>query len=246
VIPITVFAGPPLFYEFLVYTPEMWAGDDEYQKGWTMTRLWNYSVLLAGSLVILSPTRAGTPTHSDKSAASSPTTLRDSMRKLWADHVIWTRQYIVAATVNDPSADAASRRLLKNQEDIGQAIVPFYGAEAGTRLTALLKDHIMIAVDLVSAAKAGNKAKQTEADQRWHRNAEEIATFLSGANPNWPKPALVEMLNQHLALTTAEAVARLEKNWAADVEAFDKIFDQAMMMADALSDGIAKQFPTKV
>ena len=74
----------------------------------------------------------------------------------------------------------------------------------------------------------------------------EIATFLSGANPNWPRQALLDMLNQHLTLTTQEAVARLQKNWTADVAAFDAIFNQAMMMADALTDGIAKQFPAKV
>jgi hypothetical protein len=211
-----------------------------------MNRISNCTALLVGALVILAPSRGRTPERSLDRAASSPATLRDTMRKLWADHVIWTRGYIVAAVADDPSAEAASKRLLKNQEDIGQAIVPFYGAEAGAKLTELLKQHILIAVDLVGAAKAGDQANQTEADKKWHGNAEQIATFLSGANPNWPKPALLEMLNQHLALTTDEAVARLQKKWDHDVETFDKIFEQAMMMADALSDGIAKQFPNKV
>ena len=172
--------------------------------------------------------------------------LRADMRELWADHVIWTREYIVAAAANDPSASAAATRLMKNQEDIGQAIVPFYGSEAGTNLTDLLKQHINIAVDLVAAAKAGDQTKLTDADKRWHDNAGEIATFLSGANPNWPKDALQQMLNEHLSLTMEEAKARLEKRWQDDATAFDKIFDQAMHMADALADGIAKQFPTKL
>ena len=63
---------------------------------------------------------------------------------------------------------------------------------------------------------------------------------------NWTKKALQDMLNEHLALTTREAVDRLKQNWTDDVAAFDAIFNQAMMMADALTDGIAKQFPTKV
>ena len=105
---------------------------------------------------------------------------------------------------------------------------------------------ILIAVDLVAAAKAGDAAKQADADKRWHANAEDIAEFLSKANPNWTKAALLDMLNKHLALTTNEAVARLKQNWTDDVAAFDGIFTQAMMMADALTDGIAKQFPTKV
>lgn len=177
-------------------------------------------------------------------ARTTAQSFREAMRNLWSDHVVWTREYIVAAVADQPSAKAAATRLLKNQEDIGKAIAPYYGADAGNKLTELLKQHIMIAVDLVAAAKVNDAAKQTAADKRWHTNAEEIATFLSGANPNWPKPALLGMLNEHLTLTTQEAVARLKGNWDDDVAAFDKIYKQAMMMADALADGIIKQHAT--
>ena len=208
------------------------------------------TIALAGALLLgcASMPRATTQAGSMDmtSTESRAASLKESMRKLWADHVIWTRQYIVSAVAGDPSAQAAATRLLKNQEDLGNAIAPFYGSAAGSRLTDLLKQHILIAVDLVTAAKAGDSAKQADADRRWHDNAAEIATFLSGANPNWSRQALLDMLNQHLALTTQEAVARLHQDWSGDVAAFDQIFTQAMSMADALSSGIAKQFPTKV
>src|SRR5919202_822162 len=99
---------------------------------------------------------------------NSATSLRMSMRKLWSDHVIWTRFYVIAAIAGSPlggaislagPGDAAAVRLLKNQEDIGNAIVPFYGEAAGKQLTDLLKEHIMIAVDLVAAAVAGDEKK---------------------------------------------------------------------------------------
>lgn len=172
-------------------------------------------------------------------------TLRTGMRKLWADHVVWTRDYIIAAVANAGDAKAASERLLKNQEDIGNAIAGYYGAEAGKQLTALLKDHILIAVDVVAAAKAGDKLKLTQADARWHDNAKEIAAFLAGANPAWTVDGLTHMLNDHLKLTTDEAVARIGKKWSDDVQAFDRIFDQAMDMADALTEGIATQYSHK-
>jgi hypothetical protein len=178
-------------------------------------------------------------------APADPNPLRQDMRRLWSDHVVWTRGYIVAAVAGDPSAPVALARLMKNQEDIGNAMKPYYGDSAGTKLTALLKEHIAIAGELVGAAKAGETAKQADADKRWHDNAAEIATFLSGANPNWTREGLLMMLNSHLSLTTNEAVARLTKNWADDQATFDKIYTQAMEMADGLSDGILKQFPAK-
>lgn len=168
-----------------------------------------------------------------------------AMRKLWADHVIWTREYIVSAVAGTPDAEAAAGRLLRNQEDIGNAIVPFYGAAAGKALTDVLKQHILIAVDLVAAAKAGDTPKFNDADQRWTANADQIATFLSGANPHWPKKDVTDLLALHLKLTKGEAVARLQKDWAADVKAFDEIFTEINTLADALTAGLVAQFPAK-
>jgi len=178
--------------------------------------------------------------------ATTKEPVRIALRKLWSDHVIWTREYIIAAVAGTPDADAAAGRLLKNQEDIGAAIAGFYGDAAGAKLTELLKAHIMIAVDLVAAAKSGDKAAFATHDARWTANAEEIAGFLADANPNWPKQDVFDLLSLHLKLTKDEAVARIGGDWAADIKAFDAIFNEIMVLADALNDGIAAQFPEKL
>jgi hypothetical protein len=166
------------------------------------------------------------------------------MRKLWEDHIQWTRVYLVSAITELPDTEAAAERLLKNQEDIGNAVKPFYGDEAGEQLTTLLKEHITIAVDLVNAAKAGDTAKLEDAQTRWSDNANQIGTFLSSANPdNWTESDLQEMLKMHLDLTTEEATARLNGDYEADIAAYDKIHDAMMEMSDALADGIIAQFP---
>src|SRR5690349_604932 len=178
------------------------------------------------------------PKHSDAAA-----TLQQDMRKLWTDHVVWTRDYIIAAIGDQPDAPAALKRLMKNQDDIGTAVAKYYGDSAGRQLTTLLKEHIAIAGDLVKAAKAGDKAGQQQADSRWQQNAMQIADFLSKANPNWPKATLVDLMKKHLSTTTTEVVARLNKNWDDDARAFDAVYEHILHMADALSDGIVKQFP---
>lgn len=198
------------------------------------------------SLCVAGAATAATDEQAHGSASiSAATALHQDMRKLWTDHVVWTRDYIVAAVGDQPDAQAAAARLLKNQEDIGTAVAGFYGKAAGDKLTALLKEHITIAVDLITAAKAGDKAGQQQADAKWKTNAGDIADFLSKANPNWPRVTLAEMMNRHLATTTDEVVARLTKNWDADVKAFDAVYDHILAMSDALSEGIIKQFPAK-
>jgi hypothetical protein len=171
---------------------------------------------------------------------------RNDMRKLWEDHVTWTRLAIISLTTDSPDTNATVGRLLRNQDDIGGAVAPFYGDAAGDRLTRLLRDHILIAADLVVAAKAGDQAAVTEAQSRWTANADDIASFLAGANPRfWKLDEMKAMLHEHLRLTTDEALARLQGNWEADVAAYDEIHVQALGMADMLSTGIIRQFPQR-
>ena len=170
----------------------------------------------------------------------------DAMRKLWEDHVTWTRLYIVSAAAGLPDAQATAGRLLQNQADIGNAIKPFYGDAAGERLTALLRQHILTAADLVTAAKAGNAADVQAASTRWYANADEIADFLSGANPgNWPRETMRAAMRHHLDLTLQEAQARLGGSWAADIAAYDAIHEHILGMADLLASGIISQFPQR-
>lgn len=172
--------------------------------------------------------------------------LRNDMRKLWEDHVTWTRLAVISLVDGSPDTEATVARLLRNQSDIGSAIKPFYGNPAGAALTQKLREHILIAADLIAAAKAGDQAKVAAEQERWRRNAREIATFLSRANPrNWKRAALTAMLYEHLRLTTAEVVARLKGDWNADVASYDRIHLHALGMADALSTGIVKQFPRR-
>jgi hypothetical protein len=168
--------------------------------------------------------------------------LQIALHDLWIEHVVWTRQYIVAAADDRPDTSFAAERLLKNQEQIGDAIKPFYGDEAGDQLTVLLKDHILIAVDLLEAAKAGDGEAAEDAEERWYDNADDIATFLSTANPNWTKEEMTSMLNEHLVLTKTEAVARLTGDYATDVATFDALYKHAVSMSDGFTIGIVKQF----
>jgi hypothetical protein len=180
------------------------------------------------------------------SAPIKTTDFNNSMRKLWEDHITWTRLYIVSAVADLPDKDATTNRLLQNQTDIGNAIKPFYGNQAGEKLTSLLRDHILVAASLIDAAKAGDKAKQDMETKKWFDNADQIATFLSSANPkNWPLKDAKIMMHDHLNVTTSEVVAHLQKKWPEDVAAYDKVHLQILSMADMLSKGIIRQFPSK-
>ena len=172
--------------------------------------------------------------------------LREDMRLLWEDHIVWTRLAIISLTTGSPDTQATVGRLLKNQTDIGNAIKPFYGKAAGNELTKQLRSHILIAADLIAAAKAGDQPKLADATTRWQRNADEIAKVIASVNPRFFKESVLKAeMRLHLKLTTEEAVARLQGRWAADVAAYDRIHRHILHMSDSLAAGIVKQFPAR-
>jgi hypothetical protein len=184
--------------------------------------------------------------HAEKHKAPNAkrAAFHDAMRKLWEDHITWTRLAIVSFAGGLPDFDATAARLLENQDDIGNAIKPYYGKRAGNQLTALLKEHITGAVELLKAAKAGDDAKFKQANDAWYRNGDEIARFLNKANPKYIKLGKIQALMRgHLDQTLEEASARLKGDFAADIRAYDEIHEHILVMADTLSSGIINQFP---
>jgi hypothetical protein len=171
---------------------------------------------------------------------------RDAMRKLWEDHIAWTRLAIVSFAGDLPDLPATQQRLLRNQTDIGNAIKPFYGVKAGNRLTALLREHITGAVALLQAAKSGDSTAVAQARAAWYGNGRQIARFLNKANPrNWRFKVVNRMMRTHLDQTLQEAVNQLAGRYAAAVRDYDAIHRHILQMADALSSGIVKQFPRR-
>jgi hypothetical protein len=144
-----------------------------------------------------------------------------------------------------PIRAISSSAPLRNQDDIGNAIKPYYGEAAGAQLSQLLREHILIAADIVTAAKAGNTGQVATHQKRWSANGVAIAAFLSGANTHWNRDDLETMLQVHLDLTTGEVVARLGSDWAADIRAYDEGHAHMLMFADTLTDGIVRQFPDR-
>jgi hypothetical protein len=201
----------------------------------------------------------GNPAHSAAAPMTMPMTvtvhsapstkavaLRTDMRKLWEDHVTWTRLAIISLVAGTPDTDATVARLLRNQVDIGNAIKPYYGTTAGNQLTRQLRTHILIAADVIAAAKAGDDAKLADAQARWTANADQIAATLASVNPRyWKLGAMKAEMHMHLKLTTDEAVARLKSNWTGDVVAYDKVHDHILHMSDLLANGIVEQFAAR-
>jgi hypothetical protein len=172
--------------------------------------------------------------------------LNRAMRDLWYAHMYWTL-ITVDAYYNDPiGLNAKLNRLLQNQKDIGAAIFPYYGQAAGDQLAQLLTEHITLAVPVLKAAKANDQVALNKAVKDWYANAKAIGTFLASANPeNWNAEETRAALEMHITQTIAYSVSILKGEYPQSFGGFEEATRHMLMLADLLTEGIAKQFPEK-
>ena len=169
--------------------------------------------------------------------------LHDLMRMLWEEHAAWTRMTIISIAEGLADEDQVTKRLLRNPADIAAVFRSLYGNEIAARIDNLITDHLVIAAQLVKAAKAGDNAAAADGERRWYANADQIAIFLNCINPYWPAEGMRKMWHEHLALVKAQAVARLNQDYAADIAMYDEGEKLLLRMADDFTEGIARQFP---
>ena len=170
----------------------------------------------------------------------------DEWRKLWEDHITWTRIVIISilgAEDELPGTEVYIGRLLQNYEDMEDALAPYYGDDAEV-LGDLIKDHLVIAAAILRAAKAGQPLDDLVAS--WYANGHDIAVQMNNMNPKaWPLEETEQMWTEHLDATLAEAVAHLTGDFAGEVAAYDDIHDMALEMADFISNGVMQQFSSR-
>jgi hypothetical protein len=97
----------------------------------------------------------------------------------------------------------------------------------------------------MNATFAGNKEAMNAGVQKMNKNAEEIAAFLSSANPNWPRGALLAAVAAHVGFHMAQIEAINAKDFSSEAKTWEAMKNQVYTIADTLADGIVKQFPQK-
>lgn len=183
--------------------------------------------------------------HDPKKFTKSQVRLINIFRKLWEQHDVWTRLTIMSIAFSLPDFRPVIMRLLRNTVDFGRVFNIYYGREIASEFSNLLTAHLVIAEQIVVAAKAGDNQAGAQAEKRWYQNADEIAAFLARINPFQSEEEWREMMHKHLKLVNAEAVYILTGNYSAGVAVYDEIEKQTLQMADMMAEGIFEQFPGK-
>ncbi len=172
--------------------------------------------------------------------------LQLALRNLWQGHIFWVRNVVLMTKLGDKeAAKVAEEQVVQNAKEIANAMIPYYGKEASEKLFSLLAGHYAAVKEYMNAVFSGNKEEKTKATDKMKKNAEEIAAFLSSANPNWPKDALMSALMAHIGFHMAQIDEINAKNFSAEAKTWEEMKNQVNQIADVLAVGIYKQFGSK-
>ena len=203
------------------------------------------TVLLAASLVSLSGVATASAAPSGTVSAKLAAT-QDAERDLWVGHIFWVREVARAlANKDSKAADLAEQQVVANAKQLGGAIEPFYGKAASDQLFKLLAGHYTAIKAHATATVAGDAAAAKTALGQLTSNANEIAAFLSKANPNWPEATLKSLLAAHGGHHVQQNQQFAAHDLAAEARTWEAMKTHVYTIADALAGGIAKQFPDK-
>ncbi len=210
------------------------------------TRTWNLATAILALTLVVPPLALAQTSGSSTALTAKAVDLRLALRSLWADHIFWVRNVVLTTKLGDKdAAKAAEEAVVENAKSIADAVVPFYGKSAGEHLFTLLAGHYGAIKESMNAAFAGNESGMNAAMSKMEKNADEIATFLSSANPNWPKAAILSALAAHAAFHMAQIKAIQARDFAGEAKNWDPMKTQVYQIADVLAQGIVKQFPQK-
>jgi hypothetical protein len=167
-----------------------------------------------------------------------------ALRDLWIGHVFWVRNVVVAGLAGDAVAQkTAEEQAVANAQSIAAAIEPFYGAEGKDALFALLAGHYGAVKAYLDASIAKDADKQAAATKQLLDNAGEIAGFLSGANPNLPRETVEGLLQAHGGHHLTQIQQLQAKDYAGEAGTWAEMTKHMYVIADALAEAMAKQFP---
>ena len=169
--------------------------------------------------------------------------LINAMRLAWSQHVYWARMLLISISDRLEDLDAVTARLMQNPGDIAGIFADHYTLEVAQAIAALLTEHLQIGGELITALRDRDAAKAQALSNQWYENADKMAAAFSGISPYYPLEDMREMLYRHLELTTQEVAMRLSGDYPADIQAFDAVEKEALMMADIFSSGLMRQFP---
>lgn len=172
--------------------------------------------------------------------------LNQYMRKLWADNTFWMRNYMISYMNNSSDLKDVTRRLLKNQDQIGRSFGLWYSDKVGQNVSKMLQTNLISYGNLLKEMSDKNANAAIGAEKKWDADTEKLVKYMSSLNGEWDQSVLLEHFKKYNQMNITQAMNKFKRKHTEEIEAFDQAYQHAMYdLADYITNGIVKQHPDK-
>jgi hypothetical protein len=175
-------------------------------------------------------------TTSSGSLLRTFTSPKETLRKLWTDHAVYTKFVVLDLIEKLPNTDADTQRLLQNQEEIGKYIGTIIGDSNGLLLANLLKEHVNFGVTCILSLTQNSKVFAVCKQNLLH-NSDEIGKFLHQIRPERrTEKELCDMFLEHNQCFLDMTVSQYQHDSSMVVKVFDAYYVHMLLVSDTIYD----------
>lgn len=194
----------------------------------------------------MEPNNNHAPNNQNNGRTYAPNPFYRMFRNLWMEYMTWTRNYIVSAVADLNDKQYIVQKLLEIADGFGNAFKRIYNNEAGERFKNLLKDHIILGIDIVDNTIAGNQEKVEELKKLKDANVEAIALMLSGLSKYFDYTTIKSLFQEKSNLLSELLQKRISQQYSEELSVYNLLTQQASKLADTMGEAVNKQFDNRL
>jgi hypothetical protein len=220
--------------------------DSNYVRAYEIEREAFQHMFMMGDGLALAIVQQFPARYGDALVAFSPrTTLRVTLDRLLGEHLVLAAETMRAGLARTVDFDAARQALAGNSSDLQAAIATYYGAEAGQQFGQVWREHVDAYVAFIQAVAADDAAARTASLDRLHAYHDQIAAFLSSANPYLDAADVAALIRRHVQALISQVESAEAGDHERTIATIRGAYAQTFEVGDALAMAIAQQFPDR-
>jgi hypothetical protein len=220
--------------------------DSNYVRAYESEREAFSHMFTMGDELALALARQFPGRYRDALVAFSPrTSLRVTLDRLLGEHLVLAAESMRAGLARTADFGAARQALAGNSADLQAGIAAYYGVGAGKQFGDVWREHVDAYIAFIEAVAAKDASARTASLNRLHVYHDQIAAFLSSANPYLPAADVAALIRRHVQALISQVESAEAGDHERTVATIRGAYAQTFEVGDAIAMAIARQFPDR-
>lgn len=161
-----------------------------------------------------------------------------SIRTVWMLFALWTRAYLFSVATGLGNLNDVAQKLYGIPSDLYNILGLVFGNTAAQTILNYLSLFVINLQTAMIGLKNGDQASVNTSTVNLYQISADLSDYLHQINPFWVAVQWRNLLDTYIVLALQEAVALIGGNYTRDIELFDRLVNQAILLGDYMANGL--------